>query len=54
VLFTDGHVLWHPTRRVGPIDTDLFLNAEQHIAPGVNQSDAALAPSLVPFCGYED
>jgi prepilin-type processing-associated H-X9-DG protein len=54
VLFTDGHVLWHATRRIGPEDADMFLNAEQQIAPGVNEKDAALVPSLVPFAGYED
>jgi hypothetical protein len=54
VLFSDGRVVWHPTRRLGPEDSDMFLNAEQQIAPGVNLKDAALGASLVPFAGYRD
>ena len=54
VLFSDGHVLWHATRRLGPDDADMFLNAEQQIGPGVNFMDAALGASLVPFAGYHD
>lgn len=52
VLFTDGHVSWHNTRRVSPLDSDLFLNDNQHPAPGVNDHDAVLAPSLFPFTGW--
>lgn len=51
VLFTDGHVNWHNTRRVSPLDPDLFLNAEQELGPGVNVHDAVLAPSVYPFRG---
>jgi hypothetical protein len=51
VLFADLHVNWHDTRRVGPHDDDLYLNAEHRPAPGLGIHDAALLPSLMPFCG---
>jgi len=51
VLFNDGHVHWHNSRRVSPLDADLFLNDAQHPGPGLHAHDAALAPSLFPFDG---
>jgi len=52
VLFTDGHVNWHNTRRVSPLDSDMFLNADLHTGPGLNAHDASLAPSVFPFTGW--
>jgi len=52
VLFTDGHVNWHHSRRVSPLDSDMFLNDDQHPGPGLNAHDAALAPSVFPFTGW--
>lgn len=49
VLFTDGHITWHTTRQVSPLDLDLFLNENQRPAPGVDVNDAALIPSLFPY-----
>ena len=51
VLYTDLHVGWHNTRRIGPHDADLFLNDLRQPAPGVHQRDAALLPSRFPFIG---
>jgi len=51
VLYTDGHVLWHNTRRLSPRDPDMFLNAEHRPAPGVSQEDAALVPGPFRFDG---
>ncbi len=53
VLYSDLHVGWHNTRRIGPTDPDLFLNARQQMAPGVDGDDHALLPSMVPFLGWE-
>lgn len=52
VLFSDGHASWHDTRRVSPIDADLFLNAANQPGPGQDIDDAALVPSLCPFSGW--
>lgn len=52
VLFTDGHVSWHETRRVTPNDVDLFLNEQRQPGPGVDVHDAALVPSICPFTGW--
>jgi hypothetical protein len=49
VLFTDLHVGWHNTRRLGPHDQDMFLNNEEEPAPGLNVLDAVLLPSVFPF-----
>jgi hypothetical protein len=51
VLFTDLHVGWHNTRRLGPHDADMFLNDERRPGPGVRLMDAALLPGLFPFAG---
>jgi prepilin-type processing-associated H-X9-DG protein len=48
VLYTDGHVEWHPTRWLGPHDHDLFLNEEDKPEPGITPLDAVLAPGLFP------
>jgi hypothetical protein len=52
VLYSDLHVGWHNTRRIGPKDDDLFLNARQQIAPGLSPDDTALLPSMVPCLGW--
>jgi len=49
VLFTDLHVDWHNTRRLGPEDPDMFLNDVQQPGPGLRLLDAVLLPSLFPF-----
>jgi len=49
VLFTDMHVGWHNTRRLGPHDQDMFLNNEQQPAAGLSVLDAVLLPSSFPF-----
>ena len=51
VLYTDGHVRWHHTRRLGPHDPDMFLNAHRLPAPGVSEADATLAPGSFRFDG---
>jgi hypothetical protein len=50
VLFTGGHVIWHPTRRVGN-DHDMFLNEQMRPAPGVRQGDHVLAPGITQVRG---
>ncbi|AGA29171.1 hypothetical protein [Singulisphaera acidiphila] len=49
VLFSDGHITWHTTRQVSPLDLDIFLNEDHRPGPGVNANDAALIPSLFPY-----
>jgi hypothetical protein len=51
VLYTDGHIQWHHTRRLSPRDPDMFLNAHQLPAPGLSEEDAALAPGSFRFDG---
>lgn len=50
VLFTGGHVKWHPDRHSGP-DTDIFLNAKSRPAPGVDVHDAVLGPPIARYDG---
>ncbi len=45
VLFSDLHLRWLPTRKVGPHDSDLFLNQKQLPEPGVSLQDAAVIPA---------
>jgi hypothetical protein len=52
VLYSDLHVGWHNTRRLGPRDEDMFLNARRELAPGIGEDDTALLPSMVPFLGW--
>ena len=52
VLYTDLHVGWHNTRRLGPQDDDMFLNDRDELAPGVRPLDAALLPCQTPFLGW--
>jgi hypothetical protein len=52
VAFSDGHVGWFNSRRIGPEDPDMFLNAENQPRPGVDEHDAVLLPSLFPFAGW--
>jgi hypothetical protein len=49
VLYTDLHVGWHNTRRLGPHDSDMFLNDEKQPGPGLRTDDAVLLPSVFPF-----
>jgi hypothetical protein len=51
VLFGDGSVRWLPSRRVSPVDLDLFLNNENEPRPGVHAFDSVLLPSKLPFHG---
>ncbi len=51
VLFTDGHVRWHHTRRLSPGDADMFLNDHLLPAPGISEIDATLAPGSFRFDG---
>lgn len=50
VLFTGGHVKWHPDRHSGA-DADIFLNAHRKAAPGVNIYDTVLAPGITRYDG---
>lgn len=52
VLYSDLHVGWHNTRRLGPHDPDMFLNSRNELAPGLDAEDNALLPSMVPFLGW--
>ncbi len=51
VLYTDGHIRWHHTRKLGPHDLDMFLNADQLPAPGLSEADATLVPGPFRFDG---
>ncbi len=51
VVFSDGHVSWHPTRRVSPVDDDMFLNDDDRPAPSVHLRDSVLVPSSFRFDG---
>ncbi len=49
VLYSDGSVRWHSSRRVGPHDADLYLNNHQQLEPGVDENDSVLLPSYSRF-----
>lgn len=49
VLFTDGHVSYHRTRWISPADTDLYLNEDASLAPGLHSRDAVLTPAVLRF-----
>ena len=51
VLYSDLHVGWHNTRRLNPVDDDMYLNALRQIGPGFNSDDTALLPSMMPSLG---
>jgi prepilin-type processing-associated H-X9-DG protein len=51
VLYTDGHVSWHSSRAVGPVDDDIFLNDRGQPAPGRSPQDAVLAPGCFSVNG---
>jgi len=51
VLYTDGHIRWHHTRKLSPHDLDMFLNADRLPAPGVSEEDATLVPGPFRFDG---
>jgi len=42
VLFADLHVGFFPTRRISPLDDDLYLNDQHRPAPGLFPDDATL------------
>jgi hypothetical protein len=52
VLFSDLHIQWFPTRRISPVDDDLFLNALNRPEPGVGVHDAALVPAVFRVAGH--
>jgi len=51
VLFTDGHIAWHPTRRLSPTDDDMYLNRRHVPAPGVTPDDGVMVPGAFRFDG---
>jgi hypothetical protein len=51
VLYSDGSVRWHGSRRGGPRDPDLFLNNDRELQPSIDDDDAVLLPSYSPFSG---
>jgi hypothetical protein len=51
VLYSDGAVRWHVSRRVGPHDPDLYLNNQRQLEPSTDDDDAVLLPSYSPFHG---
>jgi prepilin-type processing-associated H-X9-DG protein len=52
VLFGDGSVRWFGSRKISPIDLDLYLNNEHQPKPGVHVQDSVLMPSKTPFHGW--
>ena len=52
VLYSDLHIGWHNTRRIGPKDDDMYLNARHEIGPGLSSDDVALLPSIAPALGW--
>jgi hypothetical protein len=46
VLFSDLHIQWFATRRISPLDRDLFLNDRDRPEPGLGHHDAALVPAV--------
>ena len=46
VLFSDLHVQWFRTRRISPLDRNLYLNDHDRPEPGVGQHDSALVPAV--------
>jgi hypothetical protein len=49
VLFGDGSVGWFRTRKVSPVDLDLYLNNNLEPRPGTHELDSVLVPSKAPF-----
>jgi hypothetical protein len=45
VLFSDLHAAWRRSRWNSPSDPDIFLNNEDHPAPGTNWRDSVLVPA---------
>jgi len=52
VLFGDSSVGWFRTRRISPIDDDLYLNNEHQPRPGLRVEDSVLVPSKTPFDSF--
>ncbi len=42
VLFSDFHVEFHPSRKISPVDSDLYLNDQARPEPGLGVQDAVL------------
>jgi hypothetical protein len=51
VLYSDGAVRWHASRRISPRDPDLYLNNQRQLQPSTDDDDAVLLPSYSPFHG---
>ncbi|WP_165250827.1 hypothetical protein [Paludisphaera soli] len=49
VLYSDGAVRWHRSRHVGPEDSDVYLNNDRRIEPGVHERDSVILPRDHPF-----
>jgi len=52
VLFGDSSVGWFRTRRISPMDPDLYLNDEHQPRPGLHVGDSVLVPSHTPFDAF--
>lgn len=51
VLYSDLHIGWHNTRRLGPHDADMYTNQAHKVGPGLNARDASLLPSMMKAAG---
>ena len=51
VLFGDGHVSWHPDRRLNPLDADMYANDRHTTGPGLSPHDAVLVPATFRIDG---
>ena len=49
VLFSDGSIHWMSGRRLGVIDSDIFLNEARLPEPGLWPNDSTLAPAGFPL-----
>jgi len=46
VLFSDGHIQWFASRRLNPMDRDMFLNEARMPEPGLGPEDVSLVPAV--------
>jgi hypothetical protein len=51
VLYSDGSIRFHHSRRISPHDDDLYLNNRHELQPGLDERDSVLLPSYSPFSG---